>query len=136
MAEKIDFMKVFDYIFKNKHLYRTLTDKDKIDNFYMINKKISIKFCKGSQFLNNKFIDNASAMDLWFIHFKNVNDVPSWYWTKSPFKKDKEKSNKIPKADLELFMKTENISDDDLKFLLTHYQDEVEYEIKKLKRFE
>ena len=134
--EKVDFMKIVDFIFKNKQFYGKLTDEDKISNFYMVNHKFAKGCHKKMHLFNSKFIDKASVIDLWFDHFKKQTEIPGWYFWKSPNTNKKEKDSKIPKADRELFMKSEDLKEEDFNFLVEHYLNDVEYEIKKLKRFE
>lgn len=134
MSDKIDFMQMVDCIFKNKHLYARCTDEDKINNFFMVNRKFAVKYYKQAQYFNTKFVDKASALDLWFNFFQKTPSTPGWYWAKSPTKK--EKTSKITKADRELFLHNEHLSAEDYEFLMTHYPEDVEHEIKKLNRFE
>jgi len=134
MSDKIDFIQAVDCIFKNKQNYKKLTDDDKIDNFFMINRKFAIKYYKVAEFFNNKYVDKASSLDLWFNYFQNNIGIPGWYWAKSTT--IKEKDYKIPKADKELFMKNEKIDEKEFDFLITNFRDDVIYEIKKLKKFE
>jgi hypothetical protein len=73
-------------------------------------------------------------LDFWFIFFRNTNGTPGWYWSKSTNTKKKEK--KLSKSDKELVMKYCNIEDEkDLDFLYEHYTEDIEFEIKKAKRF-
>lgn len=147
LPEKIDFMKNVDIIFQRKQEYKKITEQEKKDNFFMVNRKFAIggknkikingKDCdiyRLAQFFNNKHVDKLSAMDLWVLYFKNQTSIPVWYWAKNTLKKEKE--SKITKADRELFINTEKISQKDFDFMVKHYPDDVEHEIKKLKRFE
>lgn len=135
MAGKVDWMTVVDYIFKNKQMYKTLTDDDKINAFYIINHKFGVKFPQIAQFLNRKDMDKASAVDFWFLKFKDSIGVPSWYWSKSP--NEKEKISKLSSGDKEFFRKYCDIeNEDDIEFLYKNFEDDVKNEVKKSKKFE
>ena len=126
-------MEITDSIFQNKSKFKTFTDQDKIDNFYIINKKMSMGKLNVAQFFNNRFIGEANAIDLWFLLFRKTNRTPGWYWSKNPFTKDK-KVKKIPKADIEMLMEYEQLTESEFDFLYEHYKDDVDYKIKLLKR--
>lgn len=137
MAGKVNWMTVVDYIFKNKHMYKTLTDDDKIDSFYIINHKFGVKYPQISQFLNRRDMDKASAIDYWFLYLrtKETNVVPSWYWSKSP--NEKEKLEKLSNPDRILVQRYSDIDNvDDLDFLFKHFGEDIKDELKKSKRFE
>ena len=118
----MDFVEISKIIFQNKSRYSTITDKDKEDAYYMINKKLSlcVKDKKSlsviSNFFNHKSkdrdnqykLDRASALDLWFLYLKDVEYTPGGWYAKSPFTKEK-KEKSIPKADKEMIMEYENI---------------------------
>lgn len=130
---KPNFIQIVDYIFVKKEMYKTLTDDDKIDNFFIINRKFGLKYPKIAQFLNRKETDKASAMDFWFMFFRNTYSTPSWYWAKST--NTKSKTNKMSSGDKEIVMKYCNIEDDrNFEFLYEHYREDLEFELKKAKR--
>jgi len=129
----MDFMQIVDSIFQNKRNYQTATDEDKINNFFIVNRKFSLGKHQISQFFNHKFIDKASAMDLWFLYFRQLNKTPGWYWTKNPNKKE-DKIKGISKADKEMLMEYDGLSEKDFEFLCEHYRDDVDYRIKILNR--
>ena len=130
----MNFKEIVDIIFNNKKNYHLISDKDKIDNFFIINKKFSIKYPKIAKFLNNKNIDKASAIDMWFIHFKNINYIPNWYWVKSPIKKDKK--NRLTLSDTKKLIDEFDLSEDELNFLYENYKDDIDFELKLIKRWE
>jgi len=128
----MNFVELSNIIFVNKKLYGTISDKDKIDNFYIINKKLSLGNLQLSQFFNHKFIDRASALDLYYMYFRKTNKLPNYWWAKSPNKKEKVK--KVPNADRVMFIEYEGLTEKEFNFLYEHYQEDVEYKIKLLKR--
>lgn len=128
------FDEIINIIFQNKEKYSEISDKDKIDGFYMINKKFSIKYPGTAKYLNNKNIDKASAIDMWFLKFKGEYQIPYWYWVKSPIKKIKK--NKLSGPDRKKIINEFNLSDNEYNFLLEYYKDDVDYELKMIKRWE
>lgn len=132
--EKIDFKIVVDYIFQNKPKYHTINDYDKGVNFFMVNRKFAIKEIELSEDLNSKFIDNASALDYWFMNYRKVNKIPGWYWTRNPLeKKTDTKKKNMNQQDSDILMKYYDLSDNDLNFLLKYYTDDIKKELKKIK---
>lgn len=83
----MDFKDIVNCIFLNKEKYLDISDIDKEKNFFIINRKFSRKYPKISNFFNNNYIDKPSALDKWFIFFKNENKIPYWYWNKKIKKK-------------------------------------------------
>jgi len=128
-----DFKEIVDCIFVNKHKYVNISDKDKENSFYIINKKFSVGFPNLAATLNNKNLDPVISMDLWFNHFKNVHSIPDWYWIKSPFKKDKKK--KISGPDTRLLIAEFDLNESEFDFIQEHFSDEIDYELKILKRW-
>jgi hypothetical protein len=131
---KIDFIQVANIIFKDKYLYSNLTDKDKENNFFMINRKFAVGKYKQAQFFNDKYIDKESAMDVWNIFFKNQTGIPSWYW--APKNRIKLEKSGITKGDRQLLLDNTKLKNDDIDFMIDNYFDDLEYQIKKLKRFD
>lgn len=123
-----------DFIFKYKDEYKKLTNIDKENFFFIMNRKFARKYPKQAQFLNNKVMDKSSSMDIWFDFFiKNkIFDYPSWYWFKLSKKKNKKE---IKTEDEEIIKNFYNLTEDDIEFLLLHYPDELNEEIKKFKKF-
>lgn len=131
----MNFIDLANIIFLNKYKYKSVSDKDKTDNFYLLNKKFSLKYLKISQFFNHKFIDKACALDLWFIKFKPETKIPGWYWASSSKNKTEKKVNKIPEKDRQILLEHSDVEEKDLDFLIENYIDDVNAELKKLKKF-
>jgi hypothetical protein len=130
---KIDFIQIANIIFKDKKSYSKLSDKDKENNFFILNRKFSVGKYKQAQFFNSKFIDKASSVDLWYLFFKNQNGIPVWYWR--PKNNNKKLKNNLTKTDKDLLLENTELNNDDIDFLYKYYNDELNYKIKKLKRF-
>jgi len=134
---KIDFMQTVDIIFGNRRSksdWKKLSDEDKETNFFIINRKFAVKYLKQAQYFNSRSIDKASALDMWYLFFRNTKGTPYWYWAKSNGSK-KEKS-KISGPDSVLLMERFELSDTDYDFLYKYHLEDLQYELKKLKRFE
>ena len=95
---KIDFIEIINRLFKNKQDYNSLTDLDKNDNFFMVNRKFAVKYIKQTNFFNSKHIDKSSAIDIWRYFFRNAQGIPSWYWV--PKNKTKISKTKTSKKDI------------------------------------
>lgn len=130
-----DFMHVVDFIFKKKEEYKKLSNEDKDDTFFIINRKFARGYPQNAQFFNNKSIDKSSAMDLWYHFFikKRVQGIPSWYWFKQTTKKEKSIATK---ADVEFLMSYYDIKERDVHFLIKNYSEDVTEELKKYHKFE
>ncbi len=129
-----DFIEIVDCIFVNKHKYKFISDKDKENAFYMINKKFSLQFPKTAASYNHKDIDRVSVIDLWFNKFKNTEPgIPYWYWAKSPFKKDKKK--KLSGPDTKKIIEEYNLTENEFNFIQDYFPDDLDFELKMLKRW-
>lgn len=130
----IDVITLRNIIFKDKEKYKYITDKDKENNFYILNKKFAYRDIKKAQFFNKKNIDKASSLDVWFNIFTNSIGIPVWYYQakiqktkkiKSPFKKEEIDDLKI----------RYNLLDEDIEFLIKYYLNDMKSTIKRLKKF-
>jgi hypothetical protein len=130
-----DFTHIVDFIFKKKDEYKKLSDEDKEKNFFIINRKFARGFPSHAQYVNNKSVDRASALDIWYQFFikKRTNGIPSWYWFKQETKREK---SIITKDDVELLMQFYDIKERDVDFLIKYYPEDVKEEVKKFHKFE
>ena len=128
----IDFITLANIIFKDKDKYKFVTDKEKSDCFFKLNRKFAFQNLKKAQFFNNKNIDKSSATDVWFQIFYNLKGTPDWWW--------KTKQTKIVKSnfsneDLKIFKSFYKLSDTDINFLIKYEEIKVKESIKKIKKF-
>ena len=130
---KLDFITLANIIFKDKNKYKFISDEDKENNFFMLNRKFAIKYPKQAQFFNNKNINKASAIDVWYqVFYKTTNGTPQWWWkTKQQAKPKSEFSN----VDLKLIKEYYELTDNDIKFLTSYYSEKLIEDIKRLKKF-
>lgn len=131
---KLDFITLANIIFKDKNKYKFVSDEEKIDNFFILNRKFAFNDIKKAQFFNFKNVDKASAMDIWYsIFYKTTNGTPQWWW------KSKQNSTKVKSdfntKELDLIKEHYNIKDSDIDFLIKYYKENLKDDIKRLKRF-
>jgi hypothetical protein len=129
----MDFIQIVDRIFKNKHLYHEISDEDKINSFFIINRKFGIQYPEIAKKFNHKNIDKASAIDMWFDFFKDTYGIPQWYW---PPKNRKEKVKEAKRGNYDLIKQREDLEDYDMKYLEKYFEDDLKNEMKKLNKFE
>lgn len=130
---KIDFITLANIIFKDKDKYIFVSDKEKDDAFFKLNRKFAIKDIKKAQFFNNKNIDKASAMDVWYqIFYKTTNGTPDWWWKTKQLIKPK---SNINQDDLKLIKDFYGITNSDVDFLNKYYKEKLQKDIEKLKNF-
>lgn len=127
-----DFIEIVDKIFKNKDSYQDITDEDKITAFFKINRKFGKQFPEIASKFNHKNIDKASAVDQWFIYFKDVRGIPKWYWDP----KDRVISKASKKGNYDYIKQREELKDVDMKYLTKYYEEDLKEEMKKLNKFE
>lgn len=127
-------IQVGDYLFKQKNKYDELTNEDKETFFFIMNRKFARQYPKHAQFFNNKIVDKASAMDIWYQFFikKRINYIPQWYWFKMTKKTDK---SILKKEQADFFKEFYDIRNEDLAFIEEHYIEELKLEVKKFKKF-
>lgn len=134
---KVDFITLANIIFKDKDKYKFVSDEEKENNFFMLNRKFAFKYLKQSQFFNNKNINKSSAIDIWYqVFYKTTNGTPLWWWNTSKSKKEANKEKEINKNDIKLIKEYYNISDRDINFLIKFYNDKLLDDIKRIKKFE
>ena len=132
---KVDFITLANIIFKDKDKYKFITDEEKEDSFFMLNRKFAYKYLRKAQFFNNKKINKSSSLDIWYqIFYKTTNGTPDWWWkTKQP-SKNKIKSE-FNNNDLNLIIDYYEIKKSDIEFLIKYYSQDLKDDIKRLKKF-
>lgn len=136
MNNKLDFKQVGNIIFKNHSNWNVVTDEDKINAYFILNQKFSSVYPAIAKQFNDKNIDKASVMDLWFEFFsKKFVDIPKWYWNTS-----RKKSNKIIKKlrqdDIKILKRYYDLSDSDFEYLYKNFESELLSELENIKRIE
>lgn len=129
----MDFIQIVNKIFLDKKTYQEVSDEDKINSFFIINRKFGKQYPEVASKFNHKDIDKASAIDMWFNFFKGTYKIPSWYWDP----KDRNKKTKSSKkSDYDLVKEIEDLDDVDIKYLEKYYEEDLKNEMKKLNKFE
>ena len=117
-------------MFKDKNNWRWVSDDQKIEFFFIINRLLSKRFPEKSQLLNNKLIDKVSSLDLWY-HFMKAKPYPSWIWSKC--EPDK---GPLVDSDYKLLLRQFKIKDIDLDYLIEHHFDFIKNELNYFKKLE
>ena len=130
---------VVNSLVKDRKNYRNLTIKEKEDNFFIINRFLSKKYPIFASKLNLKSIDKSLALDMWFLEIGNEIKEGNidytffkWFWSKS----QKSKPNNLTDKDNKFLLKRLNMSQEDLNFLLTFYEEDVMDELKYFKKLD
>jgi hypothetical protein len=133
---KVDFITLAKIIFGDidKNKYKYISDEEKEDTFFMLNRKYAYFDIKKAQFFNNKNVNRASAMDIWYQIFYNSTGTPKWWWLTSQKAKIKTKSE-FSNVDIKLIKEYYDIKDNDVKFLIKFYSEKLKDDIKRLKKF-
>jgi len=118
-------------MFQNKKDWIYVTDKQKIEFFFIFNRFFSKMYPDKSQLLNNKNVDMCVGMDLWF-HFMSNKTYPNWFWSKSI----KSKEDEYPIKDYKILKSHLRINDFDLKYLIDRHPDFIKEELTYFKKLE
>lgn len=123
-------LSMFKVLFTERNKWEFVTDKQKTDYFFILNRYLSKKFLKQAKLLNNKNIDKVSAMNIWFLFLKK-EPYPNWFWSKS------DKSVKtITKPRYNQLLEIFKISNDDMDFLINEHPDFIKEELKRIEKIE
>lgn len=132
---KVDFITLANIIFKDKNKYKFISDEEKENTFFMLNRKFAYKYLKQAQFFNNKNINKASSIDVWYqVFYKTTNGTPKWWWQTKQKTKTKVKSE-FSNNDLKLIKEYYSITDNDIDFLVNFFSEKMKIDIKRLKKF-
>ena len=129
----MNFIEIIDRIFVNKNLYDQVSDKDKIDSFFKINRKLGKGYPEIAKKFNNYHIDKASAIDIWRDFFKDSYGIPAWYWDK---KKDNKVEIKKSKKDYSLIQIRYEFKDFEIEYLKKYFKEDLDKKMKDLNKFE
>ena len=121
----MDFKTIVNILF-TKDGWDQVTDEVKIANFFIVNRYMSKKFPKKSQFFNQRGMDKATAMDIWYLQIKKERSVPFWFW-QGPTKR-----KEPPIKDWKLLQEFFDISLNDIYILCEMFPDAVKDEIKRI----
>lgn len=79
-----DLTKIANAMFNDRSKWENITEKEKEDSFFIINRYLTKIYPEYSILLNNKSFENYKSigMDIWFNFFKN-KPYPNLIWSKS-----------------------------------------------------
>lgn len=119
-------------IFKDRDKWKFVTDEQKEQFAFIFNRFFSKRYPQHSLCLNLKEMDKSVVMDMWFHHMKG-KPYPQWFWSKSP----KFSKTDLDDKDFKLLMKKLNLNkEDDLVYLVEHFPDIIDEELKYFKKKE
>lgn len=125
----MDFKTIVNILFKDKYLWKDVSDDDKEYLFFIVNRYLSKKHPARAQKFNKRNIDKASALDIWFLSLKNEKQIPFWFWKGPTKRKDPEIKNwKL----LQEFYK--EISINDIYYICDMFPEEAKEEIKRIEK--
>lgn len=124
----MDFKTITDIMFVKKKNWGTLTNADKESMFFIFNRFMGKKYPKQSQYFNDKAIDKATAMDIWFMFLKNEIRTPQWFW-KGPTKRIDP-----PIKDWKVVQDFYEMNLEDIYFMCEIFPDEFKEEIKRINK--
>jgi hypothetical protein len=87
MAAQYSLAQVVNTLFRLKHQWPIIDDESKKAAFFIINRYLCKKYPINAHFLNQKGFDEAVALEIWFLHQRETNMTPSWFWQKPELKK-------------------------------------------------
>lgn len=87
MAAQYSLAQVVNIIFRLKHQWPTVDDESKKAAFFIINRYLCKKYPSNAAFLNQKGFDESIALEIWFMHQRQTNVTPNWFWQKPELKK-------------------------------------------------
>ena len=127
MAEITD---IANAIFRNREKWIEINNEEKEKWFFIFNRYFCKIYPDKAQLLNSKNIDKVMGMDIWF-HFMKTQPYPNNFWSKTP-KLDK----KISDKDYKLLLKSLNVKDLDIDYLIENYPDFIKEELNYLNKLE
>ena len=122
-------LEVSNTLFTDRNNYGKVTDKEKEDFFFIINRNIAKKYPLLAQKLNHKEIDKVAAMDCLFtqMHILGETRYNKWFWGKSNYKKEKS----LKPSEHEMMMKVLGLEkDEDVDYLMKWFEEEFKEELK------
>ena len=125
-------LSIFKVLFSERHKWEFVTDKQKEDYFFIMNRYLSKKYLSKSKLINNKLIDKVSGMNIWF-HFLKNEPYPKWFWSKSNKEKVKKLLTNKEYNDLRFKLK---ISEEDMDFLIKEHPYFIKDEINRFKKIQ
>ena len=119
-------LQITNCMFKNRENWKWVTDDQKEEFSFIVNRLFSKMYPEYSEICNIKNIDSVSVMNLWF-YFQDGKNYPQWFWSKS----QKIEKTEISEKDFKLLMVKLNINkEEDLIYLIDHFPEIIKEELK------
>ena len=119
-------LQITNCMFKNRENWKWVTDDQKEEFSFIVNRLFSKMYPEYSEIFNIKNIDSVSVMNLWF-YFQDGKNYPQWFWSKS----QKIEKTEISEKDFKLLMVKLNINkEEDLIYLIDHFPEIIKEELK------
>lgn len=130
-TKRLTHFDIFDYMFTDIEKFQNLTDYVFEQNFFMLNRTISIKYPRQAQFFNKLGINAAAATKFW-QYFLNAKEgygrKPQFLFTKGAKKSSDEqaktRSDKFDKKLIEEYCRHYHLSLKDFKDMLQFFNEE------------
>jgi NACalpha-BTF3-like transcription factor len=122
---------ITNVIFKERNKWEYITDLQKEEFAFIINRFFAKIYPIHSQLLNHKSQDKVSLLNTWF-YFQDGKPYPQKFWSKSKVSKEDEV---ISNEDIKLLMDKLDINKkEDVVFLKNNWPEIIEEELKWFKR--
>ena len=116
-------------MFQERNRWKFVTDEQKNDHFFIINRYFSKQYPYLAQLLNDKSSDKVAGMDLWF-YFMEGKPYPKWFWSKSEKSKD---DSIFSEKEINSLLNKFDIKQEELDLLIKYHLDDVREELKYIK---
>lgn len=132
MTIENNILAISNVIFRDRSKWKFVTTEQKEQFAFIFNRFFSKRFPKHAICLNLKEQDKSVIMDMWFYHMEG-KPYPNWFWSKSP----KFSKTDLDEKDFKLLMSKLGINkEDDLVYLIEHYPEVIDEELKFYKKKE
>jgi hypothetical protein len=132
MEIKSDLYNITKVIFKNRGSWRSVTEDQKNEFFFIINRYLAKKYPEYSLKMNSKGQDKVIGLDIIYNLFGEL-PYPDWFWASKGGNKDIN-GDKLTKSEREFLIKKWELGGDfDLDWIIKKNPELVKDEIKNLK---
>lgn len=126
MKIESNLLSITNCIFKDKNNWKWVTDDQKEEFSFIVNRFFSKMYPVQSQLLNHKNQDKVTLLNMWYT-FQLSKPYPKWFWTKSP----KWQKSDLPEKDFKLLMDKLHINkEEDLIYLIDNHTEFIKEELK------
>ncbi len=132
-----ELLKVFKAITdKSGYSWQGITEVDKVECFFIINRNFSKIYPDKAQKINDKSVDKIAALDLWH-YFMRTQPYPSTFWSKAPEKpKEKLAKGEYSEKDIKMLIERLDITPDEFNLLHQNYKELLDERLSYYKKLE